>query len=160
MLIPDSKAFKKAASSFRKLIQGKTKLKLEVKNDIRDFYKISVLYELLFETNLVKPTLKVKNIMPTGQEHVAYSIAQSIDCYKLYKQIEPDYKIIGHKQLTLLNQKDSQIIEQAFGSPMSHIKPRIFFEKTWLEIVQKFEDSVIGNFNDFKKEFKSFLKAS
>ncbi|NCB37563.1 MAG: hypothetical protein EOM80_02230 [Erysipelotrichia bacterium] len=160
LLIPDNKAFKKAASLYRKLIQGKAKLKLEVKNDIRDFYKISVLYELLFETNLVKPTVKVKNLMPKGQEHVAYSIAQSIDCYRLYKQIEPDYTIIGHKQLTMLNQKDSQIIEQAFGLPVSHIKPRVFFEKIWLEIVQKFEDSVISNFNALKKELKSFLKAS
>lgn len=158
LLIPDNKAFKKVASLYRKLIQGKAKLKLEVNNDIRDFYKISVLYELLFETNLVKPTVKVKALMPKGQEHVAYSIAKSIDCYKLYKQIEPDYRIVGHKKLTLLNPKDNQIIEQAFGLPISHIKPRIFFETTWLEIIQKFEDSVIGSYNEFKKELKPFLK--
>ena len=79
---------------------------------------------------------------------------------RVRSQIEPDYTIIGHKQLTMLNQKDTQIIEQAFGLPVSHIKPRVFFEKIWLEIVQKFEDSVISNFNALKKELKSFLKAS
>lgn len=162
LLMPEIKAFKQIFSLLRKLIQGKTKLNLDVKEEIKELYKVAVFYELLFETNLVKPTVKVKGIMPSGQKHVAYSIACHADCSRLYQQLEADYRLIGYKHLTALNKKDILIIERALGQPLSNIKPRSFYEKLWLEMVQSYEDRVIeyetASRKSFEEGFQEIMK--
>lgn len=158
LLCPDTKAFKGLIINYRKLISSKIKSKYDIDGDLHSYYKIAVLHELLFETNLIPFTSKLNNIKPVTYQHVSFHIAKSLDCYSLYKILDPDYQAIGYNSLSILTKTDINLLLRFYGEPKSHIKPRIYFLTLWNEIIDKYENAIIENHNNFITEFNQLIK--
>jgi hypothetical protein len=157
LLIPETKAFKKLITLYRKLVAWKTKNGLDKEEDLKFFYKVAILHNLFFETNLVKPTSKVSKIIPKGQEHVAYSIAKHTDCKALFLKISPAYNELGYKNLEILKKTDIKIFIKAWGEPKFHSTARELFKALWQKQILNFEDKILEDNKNFEKSIDSFL---